>query len=276
MQSALTLADFPNLPLAGFHRGNCPLCEGHNCASVNCNTRWFQCFKCNQSFSLTSNATAQRQERSEAELRQVEAQREKDLRFKRRAWKEIKPMPLFRTPGQTYLESRKIPLWLARQNGVQWAPVFLKRSGAILFPLKDHAGIVQGYQGRYITGTDNVRTLDNPDKTSKGLFMAGTIKDCFAITEAPIDALSYFLLFKRPCVAMLGTGNLPQWLIELAQGKAVYMASDNDEPDPKTGLRAGNVAALKWTNQLKGVASVERHTPELKDWNEQLTKGELK
>ena len=90
------------------------------------------------------------------------------------------------------------------------------------------------------------------------------------VFEAPIDMLSYITLHpvdwqRHSYVACCGTSIQPveKMLERMPQLDTVLLCLDNDE--------AGHAASQRVKTQLEENYTVERLTPERKDWNDDLT-----
>lgn len=179
-----------------------------------------------------------------------------------KTWQEVEARsnlaPLEGTPGQSYLEQRGIPLEIAVACGVRFAGCWFGRA-SVMFDVTGPNGAKIAVQGRAISGDAKITV--GPKKL--GVFATPyALQGDFAITEAPIDALS-LLLFDIPAAATLGSG-LPLWLSGAASGKTILIASDNDEQ--------GETDFLNWKPLLeKAGARVKRYAPpHAKDWNDEL------
>ncbi len=180
------------------------------------------------------------------------------------------------SPGQQYLLGRGIDKELAISNGVgfgywkHWlqnenGSYSLKKDRRVVFPINNQEGKLVALSARAIDDF----YLD-PKHTVKGQKSLGVFStpgaldsDTLIITEAPIDALS-LATAGFPAVATIGT-SWPDWLVEMASKKLVFIAFDNDED------KAGEKASIKLTAQLSGLgAKAQRLLPNRKDWNEVL------
>lgn len=165
------------------------------------------------------------------------------------------------TPGETYLAGRGIPLEVAQRCGVGFTGQMFRRA-AVLFPIRGLDGRLVAVQGRHLDKAEPRMHTIGPKK--EGVFGTPNWMDApqFAITEAPIDAISLWML-GYPAVAVCGS-DLPFWLPGAARGRGVWIASDNDEQGEKDFLNWG--AALR-----KVGADVSRlAAPSRKDWNAHL------
>jgi len=181
--------------------------------------------------------------------------------------RNVKPLPA--TPGAVYLESRGIPVDLARSARVKYAPSWGKIGAAVVFPIRNADGEAVAAAGRAIHGTG--KQTFGP--LSFGVFYTpGALEsDPVAITEAPIDALS-LALAGLPALALCGIGNPALWLVKhlgmravhtpAGFGRTVFLAFDNDP--------AGDTAAARIGANLPLVRTV-RLRPQGKDWNADLT-----
>ncbi len=180
------------------------------------------------------------------------------------------------SPGQQYLLGRGIDKELAISNGVgfgywkHWlqnenGSYSLKKDRRVVFPINNQEGKLVALSARAIDDF----YLD-PKHTVKGQKSLGVFStpgaldsDTLIITEAPIDALS-LATAGFPAVATIGT-SWPDWLVEMASKKLVFIAFDNDKD------KAGEKASIKLTAQLSGLgAKAQRLLPSRKDWNEVL------
>lgn len=174
------------------------------------------------------------------------------------------------SPAEEYLEGRGIPADLARSARCRYASTWGKIGEAVVFPIIGEDGKAVAANGRSLTGKTN-RTYG---PKSEGVFCTpGALEaDPVAIVEAPIDALS-LAAAGLPAVAICGCSGLPSWLAkELARpaadtpaghSRTVYLAFDNDKAGETAAARTGPSLPLVRTSRLR---------PQLKDWNEDLTK----
>lgn len=91
-----------------------------------------------------------------------------------------------------------------------------------------------------------------------------------AITEAPIDAISYSVLFpdKDRSVVSIAGQYIPDQLLETCEGKEIIIGLDNptfERSEQASAITRGNIEAA-----LRGCPNARVHTPMAKDWNDDL------
>jgi hypothetical protein len=181
------------------------------------------------------------------------------------------------SPAQAYLESRGIPLEVAKECRVKYHPSWPFKCGddthrlpAVVFPFFNNKGELVAAQGRVL------QPWEGKNQGNRGSFCVGVFGtpgavacDPIAITEAPIDALSLYVA-GCPTIATGGTGNFPDWLeVELAKSpkpgysRTVFIATDSDGP--------GEDSAGKIQQRLSYVRPVRLKPVGVKDWNDVLT-----
>jgi hypothetical protein len=170
--------------------------------------------------------------------------------------------PLQGTPGADYLIGRSLSVELCHAAGVRFCGDWLGRA-AVVFPIRNQAGVLVAAQGRYIDGRNDpkARTV-GPKK--RGAFITAGVWESPAViaTEAPLDALSVASA-GYPALALCGK-DAPAWLPKVCAFRRVLLAFDADE--------AGDQAASELAATLTSYgARAERLRPEgAKDWNELL------
>ena len=175
--------------------------------------------------------------------------------------------PLARSPGQSYLKGRGLPLEVCLAARVKFSPSWLGRP-AVVFPLYDEQDALVAAQGRYSDGREDPKARTVGQK-KQGAFLTGRFWEQIKkgapviITEAPIDALS-LAACGFPALALCGKSGLPTWLPIKCAFKDVVLAFDADG--------AGEEGAAKLAPVLEVLgAKVSRLVPEkAKDWNEML------
>jgi hypothetical protein len=135
------------------------------------------------------------------------------------------------------------------------------------------AGVVTGAEVRGTGAYPYKGAAPGTDK-SAGAFSVGETETPqeIAIVEAAIDAISYFQLYHREGLLVLSTAGgghegVLKW-IDAHPSASVTLAHDNDA--------AGNAmaASLAFVLTEKG-RKHDRQTPTRKDWNEELTQGQV-
>lgn len=167
------------------------------------------------------------------------------------------------TQGQAYGERRGLPVESLIAAGVRFSPSWSwLRHPALVFPVRDNQGVLQGAQGRFI---GNVK----PKAVSSGSVVRGVYPSPDAwehpwltVTEAPLDAISLWYC-GFPAIALCGTAERP-WLWPHCVFKRVVLGFDADE--------GGEQATANWRRDLTAYgARCVRIRPEgAKDWNEML------
>lgn len=174
------------------------------------------------------------------------------------------------TRGAVYLRERGLGVEAAHEAGARFSRDFLGRP-AVVFPLRDLKGELQGAHGRYVDGRDRPKARTLGDKQQSLFWTMGALNatlPALIVTEAPLDALS-LAEAGYPSVALCGT-QAPTWFHRLCAFRRVLLAFDADD--------AGDCAADKLAPLLKSFgARPERMRPEgfafgenAKDWNEVL------
>ncbi len=266
----------------GERRFLCPLCgEGkpkdgaHRSLSLNAGTGVWRCHRCGEGGKVREaweeRAPLARRERACRALSRafavpprmalVEEEEEKDVSWKR-ALRGLRPLD--DTRGAAYLRERALSIETARGAGARFSSDFLGRP-AMVFPLRDLKGDLQGAHGRYVDGRERPKARTLGDKQSS-LFLTRDalcpLLPALLVTEAPLDALS-LAEAGYPAVALCGT-QAPTWFHRLCAFRRVLLAFDADE--------AGDCAGDKLAPLLGSFgARCERLRPDgAKDWNEML------
>ena len=266
----------------------CPLCnegralnDAHRCLAVNSDTGAWNCHRCKAKgllaeFRKTRNAEPKKKPGlreaarrafllpTPTELPPKDPHAEKDPPYNFDAILSSSE-PIEGTPGGSYLESRGIPLHIAKSAGAKYSPGLLAIGPAVLFLLQDKAGAIVGAQGRAIGSSSQKRTLKKGQAPHGGVFATPGGLECLSpiITEAPIDALS-LATCKAAAIATVGT-SCPAWIYRAFAFRVVFLAHDNDS--------AGDAAAEQIAGKLRACgAKPERLRPPggCKDWNEAL------
>jgi len=283
---ALSLAELetfdPTAPVRARERRFCcprPGCDGkpkdaeHRSLAANVETGAWQCHRCQEKGLLLEwrekHPRANRREWERSSLRRtfavpaapvVPAVDEEGLVRRLQGLTDLRG-----TAGESYVQSRGIPLDLASTAQVRFSPSWWGRP-AVLFPIRDPAGKLVATQGRYVDGRTDLKTR-TAGPAGAGVFATPDAlrAELVAITEAPLDALSLWVCCGIPAIATLGC-NLPSWLPRVLAFKRVLVGTDADA--------AGDEAFAKWAPHLGSLgAKVDRLRPvEHKDWNEWLQK----
>jgi len=176
-------------------------------------------------------------------------------------------VPLARTPGEKYLQTRSIALDMAHAAGVRFSPSWFGRP-AVVFPIRDAQSTLVAAQGRYISAGKGPKARTTGDKKAGVFVTADFWEDVnrgapVVICEAPLDALS-IALCGFPALALCGKDGWPDWLPVKCAFKSVALAFDADD--------AGDAGAEKLLKALSSLgAKPFRLRPEGgKDWNEVL------
>lgn len=265
----------------------CPLCghekpkdASHRSLSLSPLDGLWKCYRCGAGGQLRDNwvkrdrPTRRREKRARAfgiPKKQAEAAVDPDKL--RRLQQELQGTALLLgSPGEQYLQERGIPVELALQARARFHPAWFGRP-AVLFPVRDQTGKLVAAQGRYTDGQDNPKTR-SAGSVSRGVFTTlGALEaDRLAVVEAPIDALS-LAAAGLPAVALIGTGNRPDWLPKALAFRTVLLATDNDPPTERHPKGAGNEAAealAEWFTPLGTRCYRLRPVDAAKDWNEVL------
>ena len=176
--------------------------------------------------------------------------------------------PLGGTRGVSYLHGRGLPAGIATSAGARFSPSFMGRP-AVVFPLRDQAGVLRGAHARYVDGRDRPKARTLGDKRDSLFASADALSPslpALILTEAPLDALS-LAQASYPAVALCGT-EPPHWIHRLCAFRHVMLAFDADD--------AGERAAEKLAPLLESFgAHCHRLAPDAdledaKDWNEAL------
>lgn len=273
----LTLAELvafdPGSPAGRKERRFCcplPGCDSkprdgsHRSLSLEIATGLWHCFRCNASGQVREAWTraASRTTPSSATIMKGSAghvaERDDD-----RAWQRHwhRAGDVRGSPGEEYLESRRISAMIAESARVRFHSQYFGRP-AVLFPLVSKDGTVLAVHGRYIdSGQPRMRTAGPKSEAVFATSGALTATEV-GVTEAPIDALSLAWL-GVPAVALCGT-SWPGWLPGHLRGKTVRVAFDAD--------KAGDGAAADFASALSehGAECTRLRPIGAKDWNERL------
>jgi hypothetical protein len=277
---SLSLADLeafdPEAPEGGRERRFCcplPGCadkrvdRAHRSLSLNTETGVWQCHRCKAGGRLREHWAPPAQV-ARAALRRAFGLRpaltEATTAVDETAWhvRWAAALPLAGTPGVAYLDKRGIPTHVAIAAGVRYAESWYGRP-AVLFPVRDRAGVLVAVDGRHTDGRDD------PKAHTAGTKKRGVFASCdalsaprVAIVEGAIDALS-LATCGMPAVALCGT-TWPDWLPTALTFRRVAVGLDADA--------TGDAAAHELSAQLRAFgARVERWRPSgVKDWNDAL------
>ena len=242
-----------------------PADDSHRSMSVNEAEGVFICHRCNAKgrFDTGGKYTLDKERMEEMRQRKEEEnRRKKDMMVEALDGQQNLRM----TPGQQYLETRRISLGLALDANVKYSKDFMGHP-AVMFNLKDEIGRVVAVQGRYIDGFDTpkVRTVGWPKSGAFWGPRAMKIKrgERICVTEAPIDALSLEAM-GRAATSTVGTG-LPMAVVAKARKLDLLftIATDRDE--------RGRECAFEWAEQLAkmGIRHARLTPPSTcKDWND--------
>lgn len=263
MTTQLTLADlraFDATPQGNgkWQRFLCPLCgsgktneAAHRCLTVDVSSFGFVCHRCGAKGRLGQEAGFAPRAPIAPPKPKTEWQS---------VWEKANPKPLLGTAGEKYLRGRSIDPLKAAQSGVMFSGGLYGRA-AVCFPIRDANGVLVAVQGRHIDRCDpRMHTIG---AVKAGVFATEGAFDvnCLAVTEAPLDALSFAEMFNIPAIAVCGSAALPGWVLTKFKGE-LLLASDNDA--------AGEKAAAIWANQAGRRIATRRMAPQGKDWNEEL------
>jgi hypothetical protein len=252
----------------------CPGCGGakprdaeHRCLCANVETGLWRCCRCGAAGQLREwwkeqRLTGQGRRRPAPKTLSPRAA----AKGRARATTEWQPpdslQPLAGTPGAEYLARRGIPVELAVEAGVLFAPDWYGRP-AVVFLLRDASGNIVGAQGRHTDGRENPKA-HNSTNAGAGVFATPGAweADTLILCEGPIDALS-LAAAGFPAVALLGT-SYPNWLRRRSAFRRVLLAHDPD--------KAGDDAAGRLFPVLRSFgARPDRVRPEgANDWNDLL------
>jgi len=279
--ASLTLAHLQSYDSKPFRTGGterylCPFCSddkpkdnSHRTLSLH-PSGGYHCFRCGNRGKLGSKDSNWLPPAEWAAKREAERakQREEDWQAILKARKLFKnTRRISGTPGVDYLlNERKLRPALAAAAGVRFT-LSWAGSPALVFPGKNRRGEIMTAQGRYLAKDADPR-MRTYGKALQGIFATFEITAVFppviAVTEAPLDALSYYQLFGVHAVASLGCWQ-QKWLPALCRDSRVILATDND--------KAGEEAAARWSELFKA-AGVEarrrRPRQSCKDWNDVL------
>lgn len=172
-------------------------------------------------------------------------------------------LPLTGTPGQAYVERRRIPLAIAEANGVRFEPDWGGRP-AVLVCMHDNEGVLTAVHGRHLEtlrGQDKMLTLGcEGGAVSVG---QGWRAEPLILVEGLFDALS-IAVCGFDAVATIG--RWAPWLPKVCARRVVWLAFDANHP--------GDEEAQRYTQRLPHAAAVHRLLPpsRCKDWNTALLK----
>ncbi len=254
----LGITALPSQP-CHIRKHQCPICGSKTGFSIKAPEGYFNCFKCKVKGRLGGGMQVYRAD--EARKAQSDDYRRRVERWRRNTKRLV---PINETVGMKYLtEERKLSRKIVLDCGIRFSASWqsLNRS-AVVFPLRDTNDATRGFQGRYLDNCEpRMTTLNAPNVKEAGVFLTAGAKRAkrVALVEAPIDAMSFAMLYEIPAIAVIGTRNLPDWLVAHLKGRDVILASDNDA--------AGEMVAITWERQLGGG---QRLRPTGKDWNGEL------
>lgn len=166
------------------------------------------------------------------------------------------------SPGEAYLERRRVPLEVAEDAGLRYDADFGGRP-AILASLKDRSGGIASLHGRYlrvVRGENKMLTIGAGGGVVP--MLGGWQAEPLILVEGLFDALS-LAACGVPCVATVG--RWAPWLTEVSMGRVVWLGFDAGRP--------GEADAARYAQRLSG-ARVSRLLPPplCKDWNTALVK----
>jgi hypothetical protein len=258
--------------------GNKPRDDAHRSMCVNTDSGAYLCHRCGKKGLLTEKWTkptfTPRKVRTAAAFARVfraeplptpasttECPSEPMLRETLRLAK-----PLSNTKGQSYLESRGIPLEPAMASGVFFSPKFYGRP-AVVFPMLSRDGETVAVNGRFVDGRERdgtSRKTQIAGKKSLGLFITpGALEaDTVALCESCFDALSLYLC-GVPAVAMVGTSGAA-WLANALAFRNVFVALNADAAGDK-----GSDMLIE-TLKTRGARAVRLRPNKCNDWSELL------
>ncbi len=258
--------------------GNKPRDDAHRTMCVNTDSGAYLCHRCGKKGLLTEKWTkptfTPRKVRTAAAFARVfraehlptpalttESPSEPMLRETLRLAK-----PLSNTIGQSYLESRGIPLEPAMASGVFFSPKFYGRP-AVVFPMLSRDGETVAVNGRFVDGRERdgtSRKTQIAGKKSLGLFITpGALEaDTVALCESCFDALSLYLCGVS-AVAMVGTSGAA-WLAGALAFRNVFVALNADAAGDK------GADVLIETLKTRGARAVRLRPNKCNDWSELL------
>jgi hypothetical protein len=166
------------------------------------------------------------------------------------------------TPGQEYVERRRVPVGIAHAAGVRFDPDFAGRP-AVIVPMLDREGMMTAVHGRYLHATrsqDKMLTVGVPGGSVSVL--EGWRAEPLILVEGLFDALS---LAVCGWASIASIGRTVKGLAEATYGRVVWAAFDAGRP----GEGAVNVYMERLTDAI-----VRRLPPPpgCKDWNTALVK----
>jgi Toprim domain-containing protein len=171
-------------------------------------------------------------------------------------------VPLAGTAGQAYVEQRGIPLKMAAEAAVQFAPAFNRRP-AVIVGLHGRNEELVSVHGRYLNvlrGQDKMLTIG----PGNGIIniLGGWRTDPLIIVEGLFDALSLSVCGFASAATI---GRWASWLPEAVAGRTVWLAFDTGRP--------GEEEFERYASRLSR-SLVRRMLPpaRCKDWNTALVK----
>ena len=285
----------------GEQRALCPLCgqnkprdAAHRCLSLNRQSGVWRCHRCGEGGKVkemwAEPSSLPRRERARLGLAQVfnapvvqtpvcghpsedggkgQVDSLAEGQSRSGAWKrELQNLrSLEETDGALYLRGRNLSVPTVGAAGTRFCSSFMGRP-ALVFPLRDQSGQLQGAHARYVDGRDRPKARTLGYKNNAFFATANALDPmlpALIVTEAPLDALSLAEV-GYPAVALCGT-HPPRWMHRVCAFRRVLLAFDADD--------AGDSAAEKLGPDLEMFgARCERLRPEdFKDWNEAVQAG---
>jgi len=171
-------------------------------------------------------------------------------------------VPLAGTPGQGYVERRRVPLDVAEAAGLRFDADFGGRP-AVVFALRNREGFLASLHGRYLDarrGQDKMLTVGPGGGVASVL--GGWQAEPLILVEGLFDALS---LAACGWASVATVGRWAPWLPGVAAGRVAWLAFDAGRP--------GEAEARRYAERLAG-SCVRRLPPptRCKDWNTALAK----
>jgi hypothetical protein len=174
-------------------------------------------------------------------------------------------LPLPGTPGQAYVEKRRIPVRIAHEAGVRFDADWDGRP-AVIVPMKDANDVLCSVHGRYLAhaGEQNKMLTIGPGGGAISV-CGGWRKNPVILVEGLFDALSLALCGWGSVATV---GRYAPWLPEVCVGKVVWLAFDGNGP--------GEKEAARYKERLAGAEARRLPPPHpSKDWNTALVKRGL-
>ncbi len=171
-------------------------------------------------------------------------------------------IPLAGTPGQTYIEKRKISLEVANAAGIMFSENFDGRP-AVLACVRNRESEMISVHGRYLTVMKKKPKMLNIGNDG-GTFnvLGGWRADPLIFVEGMFDALSIAACGFAAVAALCR--QIP-WLYEVSVGRVAYLAFDAGKPGEKN--------ARQYKKLLQGVETIRlKPPPRCKDWSTALKK----